>query len=155
MTPLSLWWFTNVEWRLDSYGPPFSERWHHRFVRWIGRAIYRFRRRLQGAYEVETADLGDTHGSLSLSTPPLDIEWSGACPVQGEGTLDGRACYYRSRGEGWQFHVAPRGGEVFDDGEWCYSRDDYFFPDGGWVHTDVSERCVREAVDAWVKAGRP
>lgn len=154
MSRFLFWWKLSVEDRLQYFGPPFSKRWHHRVVRWLGRSLYRFRRSLQGAHDIDTvggiAHANDTHGSLSLSTPELDIEWSGACPVQGEGTLAGRKVYYRSRGEGWQFHVAPEGGEVFDDGEWLYERRNYFFPDGGWVTSEVSEACIREAVSAWV-----
>jgi hypothetical protein len=151
---LELWWELRIERSLQCFGPPFSTAWHHRLIRGLGDFIYRLRRSLAGADVVETVGGPDhlrlTSGSLSLSTPELDIEWSGACPVQGEGTLAGRKIYYRSRGEGWQFHVAPEGGEVFDDGEWVYERRDYFFPDGGWVTSDVSEACVREAVNAWV-----
>lgn len=31
----------------------------------------------------------------------------GACPVQGEGEVDGASWYFRARGEGWSFEITP------------------------------------------------
>jgi hypothetical protein len=38
----------------------------------------------------------------------------GNCPVQIEGEVDGKAFYFRARGQHWQFHVADREGLIFD-----------------------------------------
>lgn len=145
---LGIWWSIYVEYRLQNFGPVFSKRWHHRAVCWLGDTIYRTRRWFQGARSVETTDLEGTAGMWHAG-PSFWIAFDGACPVQGDGEIDGRACYYRSRGEGWQFHVAAPGKDsdgVFDDDAWVYSERRYCFPDGGWVSADVSVRCIRKAV---------
>lgn len=69
-------------------------------------------------------------------------------------TVDGLPCYYRSRGEGWQFHVAswPDGDALAEDA-WVYSERPYFFPQGGWVSPEVSRECIRRAVSLY-RAGR-
>lgn len=36
----------------------------------------------------------------------LQVFWGGNCPVQAEGRVDGLPCYFRARGESWQFCVA-------------------------------------------------
>jgi len=56
------------------------------------------------------------------------------------------ACYYRSRGEGWQFHVARSDDVLLESDVFVYEERRYFFPDGGWVSSDVSELCIRAAV---------
>ena len=45
-------------------------------------------------------------------TLPLTIEFTClAAPVQAEGTVAGRAFYFRARGEEWAFAIAERPGE--------------------------------------------
>ncbi|MCC6318267.1 MAG: hypothetical protein IT361_11315 [Gemmatimonadaceae bacterium] len=126
------WWHCRVEY---SRNPILS---------WLGKRVTILKRYLQGARRVELADYDGTAGLLCVDG--LDIQWGGACPVQGEGTLDGRECYYRSRGEGWQFHVAGASGDVFGDDAWTHCERRYIFPAGGWVSAAVSERCIRAAV---------
>ena len=86
----------------------------------------------------------------------LDLHFYGACPVQGMGTLDGRVCYYRARGTGWRLSVWAAGVDIADDGlpepdeEWFHGdRECYAFPDGGWLHRDVSLANLRTALAAW------
>lgn len=86
----------------------------------------------------------------------LSIRFGGACPVQGEGTLDGCYCYYRARGRRWSFSVWPQGVDIEDDGlpdckeEWYYGQDNFCaFPDAGWLHRDESIANLREALAAW------
>jgi hypothetical protein len=101
--------------------------------------------------------LDDTAGEIYEDD--LDLRFGGACPVQGAGTLDGRFCYYRARGTGWRFSVWPQGvtdtddyGLPRSDEEWFYGdREAYAFPDGGWLHRDVSIANLREALVAWRK----
>lgn len=125
------WWYCHVEY---SANPA---------VRWVGRRVYVARRRLQGARSTDIES--DTCGRYDARG--ISLEFGGACPVQGEGILDGRACYYRSRGEGWQFHVAAEGSDdVFAADAWTYSERPYIFPDGGWVSADVSRACIAKAV---------
>lgn len=142
---LSIWWAIRVEHRLQGYGSVLSKRWHHRTVQWFGWKLHELRRRLQGARNVEQ---GDTCGSID--EPGLSIAWSGMCPVQGDGDVDGRVCYYRSRGDGWQFSVAaPGSDDALADDAWEYAEDPYIWPAGGYVAAAVSERCIRKAVAAF------
>jgi hypothetical protein len=105
---------------------------------------------LRGARRVALADLGETSGTYE--SPGVFVEFGGACPVQGDGEIDGHKCYYRSRGNGWQFEIYD--GDFFGDTEprvdvWDYWERPYIFPDGGWVHPDVSCSCIARAVDKW------
>lgn len=126
--------------------------WHIRIehsrnpvLHWFGRLLYVLRRYLQGARCVAGADFADTCGSYDA--PGVSIEFGGLCPVQGDGFVDGRACYYRSRGEGWQFHVAADGSDdALGDDAWSYSERPYIFPDGGYVSAAVSRACIAKAV---------
>lgn len=130
-------------------------------IQWLGDQLYRIERRFQGAGSVELGTYKGTAGALYEDS--IDIAWSGACPVQGWGFVDGHICYYRSRGEGWEFNVAAKPGgnpndeaemqAVFDEGAWAYSEQPYIHPDGGWVSSSVSERCIRKAIAKWRVAG--
>lgn len=142
---LSIWWSIRVEHRLQGYGSVFAKRWDHRAVQWCGWKLHELRRRLQGARNVEC---GETDGFIEEGG--LSIAWSGMCPVQGDGEIDGRVCYYRSRGDGWQFHVAaPGSDDVFADDAWEYAEAPYIWPAGGYVAAAVSERCIRKAAAAF------
>ena len=78
----------------------------------------------------------------------VSVTFGGMCPVQGYGTIDGHECYYRSRGSGWQFHVAATSSAaVFSDDAWVHEEDPYTWPDGGYVTADISKQCIREAVE--------
>lgn len=93
----------------------------------------------------------------------IDIGFSGACPAQGYGTVDGRICYYRARHGGWSLEVwAP--GVTWDVDAWGvqhlpaerptfeHGGED---PDDGWTRAELSAQFIREAVAEWRKAGRP
>lgn len=125
--------------------------WHFRLLNHTGRfgkELYLVERFLQGARSVETAPCRGTSGAIE--EPGLTIEWGGACPVQGEGTLDGHEVYYRARGEGWSFRVDMCGcGDVYGADAWVYSERPYFHPDGGWLAASVSEANIRKAVAKW------
>ena len=153
LSSLRIWWQIYVEHRLQYFGPHDALRMHHRALRALGKALERTRRWCEGARRVavSTTGLDGTAGSVIDTELGLEIEFSGACPIQGDGTLRGRAVYYRSRGSGWQFYVATdNSSDVFADGAWLYARDPYYWPDGGWVAAHVSERCIREATVAWL-----
>ena len=81
----------------------------------------------------------DPGGSERASVP-----FSGACPVQGEGFVDGLACYYRARGNGWSLDVT-----LSDNECWTYGESDYAWPDGGWIHRDESSANIGKAVTAF------
>lgn len=106
--------------------------------------IYLLVRALQGARIPKLGTLNETSGSIHEDG--IDIEWGGACPVQGEGEIDGHECYYRARGEWWSLDLGEDG-ELFS-----YSERAYCWPQGGWVHRDESESNIRKAVAKWRKA---
>jgi hypothetical protein len=142
--PFAMWWQIRVELRLQTFGGLRKQPWWARPIHLLGDAIYWARRRLQGARPIELGKLGETHGFIE--EPALSIAWGGVCPVQGDGVIDGRPCYYRSRGEGWQLYIAADGSdEPLADDAWIYSESRYFTPDGGYVASGVSERCIRKA----------
>lgn len=97
--------------------------------------------------EPRTGSFADTAGSIA--DDGLTFGFGGACPVQGDGEVDGRVCYYRARARGWQFAVWAEGvtfeqadcGPVFE-----YAEDPYAFPDGSWLHRDESIANIRRAV---------
>ncbi len=91
-----------------------------------------------------------------IDEPDLSIRFGGTTPVQGDGMVDGRPCYYRSRGTGWQFSVAPPGSDdALDLRAWEWGENPYIWPDGGYVTREISEQCIRKAVALWREAGRP
>lgn len=144
---LSLW--RRLELRCQFFGT-WPTPWWARPLRTFGRALYVTRRYFEGARPVDCGD--PSCGAIRDSG--IDIAWSGMCPVQGEGAVrapngEEWACYFHSRGEGWQFHVYPFEGVLFRDDVFVYERSPYFWPDGGYVSAAVVERCVREAVAAW------
>ena len=150
--PWRVRWFL-IEYRLQNFGPPFRKKWYHRAVCWVGDAIYKVRRYLlAGARPVRCERPTDGY----IHDDDIFIVFSGNCPIQGDGIIDGRVCYYRSRGSGWQFHVAREGSDdALAWGAWEYDEDKYFWPDGGWVHQSVSQACIRKAAAIWRAAGRP
>lgn len=59
----------------------------------------------------------------------------GNCPVQAEGTIDGKEFYFRARGHSWRLEI---GGEMVVAPEWKYEEDYGDGPyDAGWM--DQSE----------------
>ena len=54
--------------------------------------------------------------------PVIKIEWLGGnCPVQAEGTVDGKPFYFRARGEYWSMGIG--GEEVVLSPDWYYGED--------------------------------
>ena len=74
----------------------------------------------------------------------VELRFGGACPVQGDGEVDGRAAYYRARGGGWSLDV-----ELSDNESWTYGGAPYAWPDGGWLHRDESIANIETAVAAF------
>lgn len=74
------------------------------------------------------------------------IAFSGACPVQGDGEVDGYEAYYRARGNGWSLDISLSENEC-----WTYGEADYAWPDGGWIHRDESMENIERAVTAFRK----
>lgn len=55
---------------------------------------------------------------------------SGKCPVQAEGTINGREFYFRSRGEHWSLAVAGNSGDAMAV--------------DAWTHREIYPGCVDE-----------
>jgi len=82
----------------------------------------------------------------------VDVPFGGACPVQGEGTLDGHPVYYRSRGTSWSFEVwekgtpwtncLPEGDPIF-----CCVESKYEWPNAGWIEASESMANIKKAVE--------
>ena len=82
----------------------------------------------------------------------VDIPFGGACPVQGDGTLDGHPVYYRSRGTRWSFDVWEKDAPLTDclpegDPIFTYVEIKYTWPDGGWVEADETVANIGKAVE--------
>lgn len=84
--------------------------------------------------------------SGSVDEGGVEIEFGGACPVQGEGTLDGLPIYYRARGSGWSLTV-----RLSEHESWHYGEDPYAWPDGGWIAAEESIANIKKAVAAFRK----
>lgn len=113
--------------------------------------LYKLARWLDGARRIEVADYAGTGGEYVSGEPFATIEFGGACPVQGKGYVAEYPCYYRSRGEGWQFHVAAtKDGDPGDDA-FVYGETPYYWPEGGWVPAEISYQCIERAIKKWAE----
>jgi hypothetical protein len=74
----------------------------------------------------------------------LNIDWIGGnCPVQSEGTVDGKPYYFRARGEHWSMGI---GGDPVGEPEWYwrekYSDDDFV---AGWMTEEEAVHFINQA----------
>jgi hypothetical protein len=73
----------------------------------------------------------------------------GNCPVQGEGTFDGKPFYFRARHESWSIGV---GGEPVGNPEWYASKD---WGDGpfkaGWMPVETAREIIADQYREYVK----
>lgn len=64
----------------------------------------------------------------------------GQCPMQAEGTINGKPFYFRARGEHWSFSVGD--GDIHGDTDWYlsvrWSRDQF---GAGWM-TEAQARAI-------------
>lgn len=79
--------------------------------------------------------------------------YGGACPVQGQGLIDGHPFYYRARGRGWDLDVFEQH-EVLDEDLWpdpifSYRERPYAHPDGGWLQASESKLNILKAAEAF------
>jgi len=98
----------------------------------------------------------------SIHEGGVEIDVGGACPVQGEGTVDGCEVYFRSRGEFWSLEITADHDDPFAVGAGPGGKPGWFFevgygawPDAGWMSGKHSKQCFLSAVNAWRKAGGP
>ena len=82
----------------------------------------------------------------------------GACPVQGEGTVDGLEWYFRARGESWSFEVfRPGGFEGLPVQDVVFDRSGETF--GGpysasWIGAKHAWSLIRTCINEWRQGQR-
>lgn len=110
-----------------------------------------------GAREQICAALDDMN--VTINEDGIDIHMYGACPMQGEGTVDGLPVYFRARGASWKLEISA---EVDGDavgvgfGEapgWIMGADYGSWPDAGWITGAHARQCFMAAVASWRAAG--
>ena len=76
------------------------------------------------------------------------IDWLGGnCPVQAEGTIDGKEFYFRARGSHWALEIEPR---KYPAVEWRYKEEWGEGPyDAGWMPEDVAREMINKAAANW------
>lgn len=84
-------------------------------------------------------------------------ELSGNCPVQAEGTLDGKQFYFRARGSQWSFSV---GSEPVGAPDWEMRELWKQWPEAGWMEPDEARALILRGAQEyrqWVRdeAGLP
>ncbi len=76
------------------------------------------------------------------------LNWlDGNCPVQGEGTVDGRYLYFRARGEKWSVEIGRD--QLFTDDNWLIEVYWGAWPSAGYMSEDDARRCIAVAVVIW------
>jgi hypothetical protein len=74
----------------------------------------------------------------------------GNCPVQGEGSIDGKRFYFRARGTSWQWHVAETDAELWDNSllyiERSYSDEQFA---AGWMPVHEALGFMVEGARLW------
>jgi len=73
-------------------------------------------------------------------------EIGGNCPVQAEGTIDGKPFYFRARGALWSLGV---GGEPCGEPEWECVEPYGVWPDAGWITEDQARGFIAQAARQW------
>lgn len=72
----------------------------------------------------------------------------GNCPVQAEGTIDGKEFYFRARGDSWSLRIG--GNDVVGDPEWRYDQDYGSGPfDAGWMTEGEALEFIQTGLDLY------
>ena len=80
----------------------------------------------------------------------IDIRCIGGnCPVQAEGTIDGKEFYFRARHMHWSIGI---GGEPVCEPEWFWEADYGDLPfDAGWMHEDEARAFIQKAAERYAR----
>lgn len=79
------------------------------------------------------------------------IDWLGGnCPVQAEGTIDGKPFYFRSRGAFWSLDIGD--GDIIVNPEWHHEEPYGTWPDAGWITEDEARAFIQKGADLWRSA---
>ncbi len=78
------------------------------------------------------------------------LDWAGTnCPVQAEGTFQGKHFYFRSRGNRWTFYIGNH--HSFDNPEWTYSEEYGDEPyDAGWLTKDEALGFIEKSLRLFI-----
>lgn len=82
-------------------------------------------------------------------TPEIVIDWIGGnCPVQAEGTVNGKPFYFRARGAHWSMSIG--GEDVVGDPEWSHEEDygDSAFA-AGWMPESEARGFIAKAASLY------
>lgn len=87
-----------------------------------------------------------------MAGPDVQIDWVGGhCPVNAEGTVDGKPFFFKARGRHWSMGIGGADPELEPD--WSMREE---WPggqfDAGWMTEDDARGCIDKAVAAY--AGR-
>lgn len=97
--------------------------------------------------EARRASEAEATERLGPATIPdgVVIDWLGGnCPVQAEGTVDGKPFYFRARGEHWSLGI---GGEPVCAPEWEHEEEvDGGMYAAGWMSELEAKHCIARAV---------
>lgn len=88
------------------------------------------------------------------TVPEIVIDFLGGnCPVQGEGTINGKPFYFRARGESWSLGIG--GADPCGDAEWEHRAWFGQWPDAGWMTTEEAEGFLRAAASRYAAGNSP
>jgi hypothetical protein len=89
----------------------------------------------------------------SPAEPSIVIDWIGGnCPVQAEGTIDGKPFYFRARGASWSLGIG--GADPCGDAEWEHTEAFGTWSDAGWMEVEQAEAFLRAAAGRYA-TGEP
>lgn len=73
----------------------------------------------------------------------------GNCPVQAEGTVDGKQFYFRARGDSWQLHIGDGEHDLWTN-PLFYTEQAYgTWPEAGWMPQHEAVGFIVLGVEAW------
>lgn len=83
-----------------------------------------------------------------MGVPAIIIDsYGGNCPVQAEGTVNGKPFYFRARGEHWSMRIG--GADVIGDPEWRHEQEYGPWPEAGWMEWSEAEAFLRAAAQRY------
>ena len=75
--------------------------------------------------------------------------FGGNCPVQMDGTIDGKCFYFRARGAHWSFGVGEDPGDAIDGTLFYHDQEYGEWPDAGWMTRVEAAGFVLAAAELW------
>ena len=91
---------------------------------------------------------------MSSSSPTVVVvidTIGGNCPVQAEGTIDGKPFYFRARGESWSLGI---GADPVCAADWEHREWFGEWPDAGWMSEEEARSFIQRAADRFAR-GEP